>query len=77
MLIGYAGLIVYLIIIGNLISRVLKYRTGQQFLGLATIGSLLLFSVTTTPLLYPTFMYLVIPVLAMLAIPPEVMNDSE
>jgi hypothetical protein len=77
MLIGYAGLFVYLIIIGNLISRVLKYRTGQQFLGLATIGSLLLFSVTTTPLLYPTFMYLVIPVLAMLAIPPAVMNDSE
>lgn len=77
MLIGFAGLIVYLFIIGNIISRVFKYRTGQQFLGLATIGSLLLFSVTTTPLLYPTFMYLVIPVLAALAIPPSVMNDHE
>lgn len=77
MLIGFAGLIVYLFIIGNVISRVFKHQTSQQFLGLATISSLLLFSVTTTPLLYPTFMYLVIPVFAALAIPPVAMKDHE
>lgn len=76
MLIGYAGLCLYLLILANLIVRVLKHRTQMHYLGLAALSAVILFSITTTPLLYPTLMYLIMPVVAMLALPPQIMEHA-
>lgn len=76
MFIGYAGLCIYLFILANVIVRILKYRTQMHYLGLATLSSVMLFSITTTPLLYPTLMYLVMPIFAMLALPPQFMEHK-
>lgn len=76
MFIGFAGLSLYLFILANLFVRVLKHKTQMHYLGLATLSAVMLFSVTTTPLLYPTLMYIVMPVVAMLALPPQIMEHK-
>lgn len=76
MFIGYAGLLLYLLILSNLMVRIIRHRTNLHYLGLAALSSVILFSVTTTPLLYPTLMYMIMPIVAMLAVPPQIMEKK-
>ncbi|MDQ3051129.1 MAG: hypothetical protein M3Q95_09620 [Bacteroidota bacterium] len=71
---GYLGLIIYILIILNLLSRITGYLLPMRFLGFGALSIILLFSISTTPLLYAPLMYLLLPVFAMLALPKQVMD---
>lgn len=76
MLNGYIGLIVYVLILINLATRILSYKLPVRFLGFGTLAIITLYSVSTTPLLYPPLMYIVLPVFAMLALPNQIMDGT-
>ncbi len=68
---GYLGLITYIIILINLILRVISHKVSISFLGAATLASLILYSVSTTPLLYASLLYLVMPIISLMALPKK------
>lgn len=75
MSVGYIGLLMYILIIINIVFRILRYKVEFQFLGLTSVSILVLYSISTTPLLYPPLMYILLPVFSMLALPRQVMDS--
>jgi hypothetical protein len=73
---GFIGLIVYMIFLGNLTTRILRHRAAGHFLGLAAMSILVLYSISTTPLLYQPMMYVLLPVFCMYALPVSVLDKS-
>jgi len=71
---GYIGLIVYVLILLNLLTRIVSYNLPMRFLGFGTMAVIILYSISTTPLLYPPLMYVLLPVFAMLALPQKAMD---
>jgi hypothetical protein len=74
MLVGYVGLILYSFILLNLLTRIMEHRLAIRFLGISLLTTLFLYSLTTTPLLYPSILYVIMPFFALLAIPPKVLE---
>ncbi|MEO5571594.1 MAG: hypothetical protein ABIT08_01840 [Bacteroidia bacterium] len=75
--VGYVGLTFYLILLFNLFRRIIKDRLNMLYLGLGALGSLLLFSVSTVPTIYPAFMYVILTVFAYFSIPENVLRRQE
>jgi len=71
---GYIGLLVYLFLLFSIYTRISKFRVPQHFLGIGILLILGLYSVTTTPLLYPSLLYVVLPVFAATAIPKDLLS---
>lgn len=72
---GYIGLILYILLLINLIYRALKYKIPMHFLGLGSLTILILYSISTTPLLYPTLLYVLLPIVAVMALPKYIMDE--
>jgi len=71
---GYTGLIIYLILLFNIFKRSFFHNTPMKFLGLGTLAIIFLYSISTTPTLYAPLLYVLIPVICMLALPKKMMN---
>jgi len=74
MVCGYIGLITYLLVNINLCSRLFGYKIPFTFLGLGTVSIVFLYSVSLTPLLYATLLYVIMSVYAALALPKHMMD---
>lgn len=78
---GMFGLTVYLIFILLVLSRRKNFKPPERFLILASITSLLLYSISTLPLNYIGYMQLVLPIFAFALLPRkkayETMNSLE
>src|SRR4029078_7548039 len=74
MLTGYLGLIVYVLLLASILRRVIKHNTPVQFLGTGMLAIICLYSLTTTPLLYPILLYVTLPLYAALALPKEILD---
>ncbi|MBK8876834.1 MAG: hypothetical protein KBH11_04905 [Bacteroidia bacterium] len=74
--VGYSGLFMYLLILINIIIRIIKHNASIQFLGLGVIASLILYSISTTPLLYPPLMYVLLPIVCILTLPKNIMDKK-
>jgi O-Antigen ligase len=73
---GFLGLIIYLVILGNLFFRIIKYSTPGHFMGLAALAILVLYSISTTPLLYQPMMYVLFPIFCIYALPLHVLEQK-
>jgi hypothetical protein len=71
---GYLGLIIYVLILLNLVGRIKKHNTSMHFLGIACLAAMCLYSISTTPMLYPPMMYVFFPVFCVLALPKQAMD---
>lgn len=74
---GYLGLITFLSSIVIFFRRLKFTSAKKHFLGLGTISILLLYSVSTCPLLYPPMMYLILAVFCYLALPDSILINDE
>jgi hypothetical protein len=74
---GILGLIFYLLFFMNLASRVKKVPLPERFLIFGAIGSVLLFSVSTTPLLYVPLIYFIYPIFAYAALPKSLLLEKK
>lgn len=73
---GLIGLLLYLLFLIQLVLKLRVMRLAERFLGLAAIGSFILFSFSTTPLIYAPYLYFILPILAYLSIPPKVLSKQ-
>jgi O-antigen ligase len=76
MSIGFIGLFLYIMLLLNVGVRLLRYSMSMQFLGVGALAIIALYSISTTPLLYPPLMYVFIPIMCMLALPVEAMKEK-
>ncbi len=74
MVCGYLGLITYVLILINIGTRIIGHKIAFTFVGLGTLTIVLLYSVSLTPLLYATLMYIIMSVYAALALPKHMMD---
>ncbi len=74
MVCGYIGLITYVLILINIGSRIIGHKIAFTFLGLGTLTIVFLYSISLTPLLYATLMYVIMSVYAALALPKNMMD---
>ena len=66
---GVIGLSLYLMFFINLLNRVKKVSLPERFLIFGAIGTVLLYSITTTPLLYAPLVYCLYPIIAYATLP--------
>jgi hypothetical protein len=71
---GYLGLATYITILISLYFRSIKHKPSMRYTGIGTLAILVLYSVSTTPSLYAPLLYVVIPIMAMLALPRKMMG---
>ncbi len=76
MSIGFIGLFLYIMLLLNVGVRLLRYSMSMQFLGVGALAIIALYSISTTPLLYPPLMYVFILIMCMLALPVEAMKEK-
>lgn len=74
---GVLGLIFYLLFFINLANRVKKIPVPERFLVFGAIGSILLYSVSTTPLLYAPLIYSFYPIFAYAALPKSILLEKK
>jgi hypothetical protein len=74
---GYIGLIAYLLLLYNLFRRIIRHHLSTLYLGLGALGSLVLYSISVTPTVYPCFLYIILAIFAFFAIPPKVLKMQE
>lgn len=74
MVCGYIGLITYVLIFINIGTRIMGHKIAFTFLGLGTFTIVALYSISLTPLLYATLMYVIMSVYAALALPKHMMD---
>lgn len=68
---GYIGIITYVLILINIIIRISEQSISTTFLGFGIMAMLLLYSVSTTPMLYPILLYLLMPILSFINLPDK------
>lgn len=68
---GFFGLIIYLGILRSLLLKLRKLDPSHRFLAVGSLLILLLFSITTTPTLYPPMLYVLYSIFAFMALPRE------
>lgn len=66
---GVAGLLFYLLFLTSTLRSLRYMQLPERFIVLGVLGSILLYSVSTTPLLYAPFIYFAFPVLSYAALP--------
>lgn len=71
---GVLGLVFYLMFFVNLANRIKKVPVPERFLIWGAIGSILLYSISTTPLLYAPLIYCVYPIFAYAALPKPLLK---
>ncbi|MBL4710649.1 MAG: hypothetical protein JKY48_19660 [Flavobacteriales bacterium] len=71
---GVLGLVFYLMFFFNLANRVKRVPVPERFLIWGAIGSVLLYSISTTPLLYTPLIYCVYPIFAYAALPKPLLK---
>lgn len=71
---GFIGVGVYVLILINLYFRVRYLYRPQRFLALAGLLLLILYSITTTPTMYPSVLYIVYSVFAYISLPVNVIK---
>lgn len=69
---GYIGLFIYLFIILRIYLRSNRHRGSLQYMGYGALTLLVLYSVSTLPTLYPTFLYITLTVFAFMALPEKI-----
>lgn len=74
--VGYIGFTLYLVILFNIFTRAIRHKATMQFLALGVLAALFLYSISTTPLLYPPLMYILLPITCMLTLPKHVMDNN-
>jgi hypothetical protein len=72
---GIIGLLLYLVFIFGLYSRLRKLYYPDKFLGFAAIATLVLYSITMLPNMYPNLCYVLYSVYAFLLLPISVKYD--
>lgn len=75
--IGYIGLFSYLLLLFNLFRRIIKHELSMLYLGLGALGSLVLYSMTTVPTIYPSYLYIIMTIFAYFSIPTNVLKMRE
>jgi hypothetical protein len=66
---GYVGLITYIFLLYNLFKRIVKHYLSLLYLGLGTLACLILYSLSVTPTVYASYMYIVMCIFAFFSIP--------
>ncbi len=74
---GYVGLFIYLLYLYNLFRRIIKEREGILYLGLGALGVLILYSISVTPTVYASFLYIILSVFAYFSIPLKVLHTGQ
>ncbi len=73
---GILGLIAYLFFFVNMVRKIRFMKAPESFLILSVCGTVLLFSISTTPLLYVPLSYFIFPVFAYATLPKPVLKRS-
>ncbi|HKR03867.1 MAG TPA: hypothetical protein VJY62_04460, partial [Bacteroidia bacterium] len=74
---GYVGLVFYLMILFNIFQRVIVTKIDILYLGLGSLASLALYSISTVPTIYISFQYIIMSVFAYFAIPAKARRLQE
>lgn len=70
---GIIGLIFYLSFLFYLMTKIIYMKAPEKFLVLAAGGTIFLYSISTTPLLYPPLLYTILPIFAYAALPKTIL----
>ncbi|MBL0340956.1 MAG: hypothetical protein IPP71_08525 [Bacteroidetes bacterium] len=68
---GYLGVLTYVFILINLLIRISSQSITASVRGFGIMRMQLLYSISTTPLLYPILLYILMPILSYLALPSQ------
>jgi hypothetical protein len=74
---GFTGLTVYLLILFNLYKRMRLLNRPQKFLMMGGMIILILYSVSTTPTLYPSVLYVIYSIFAFVSLPVNLISAKE
>jgi hypothetical protein len=74
---GVLGLVFYLLFFINLANRIKRVPLPERFLILGAIGTILLYSISTTPLLYAPLIYCIYPIFAYAALPKSILLEKK
>lgn len=66
---GYIGLFCYLAFLFFVLKKIIKYNSSVLFLGLASFASICLYSISTLPTLYSSFLYIVLSIFVFFLLP--------
>jgi hypothetical protein len=66
---GYVGLLTYILLLYNLFKRIMKHYWSLLYLGLGALACLMLYSLSVTPTVYASYMYIVMSIFALFSIP--------
>lgn len=72
---GFAGFLFYLIFLLQLFNQLNKFQSAYQFLILGTLSIILLYSISTLPLLYMPLMNVVSVIFAFACLPPQLVKN--
>lgn len=73
---GFLGLLVYLLIIGNIFLRLKFLNSNDYFLALGTFMILFMYSISTCPTLYAPMLYIIYSVICYIALPKSLLKDA-
>ena len=76
MLNGVLGLVVYILIMVNLYRRFRYLFYDQKFLSIGAMTTMVLYSISTTPTLYPVVLYIIYAVFAYAALPINYIKEN-
>jgi hypothetical protein len=73
---GFLGLLVYLLIIGNIFLRLKFLNSNDYFLALGTFMILFMYSISTCPTLYAPMLYIIYAVICYIALPKSILKEA-
>lgn len=73
---GFVGFIVYILFLFNVFLRLKNLTVPQKFLTTGALATMILFSISTGPNLYPPLIYVIYSIYAMAALPKNVLQNG-
>lgn len=73
---GYIGLFIYLLILYSIFSKIIEHQAALLYLGMGTLATIILYSISLVPTMYTSFLYIVLSIFSFFTLPKKVRFSS-